>query len=238
MIEAYMKYRNNHLKLNKEEYESKFDDYRDINEDEMKEHINKKLSELPIHQLLQRLKLVDLMWDFYCVSLYPSAMWDAKSICPRIETGHAFTKDMNDELVEKFNNQTFTQGSAILKVKYCNPKNLIVQHLPVKEKVNKIEVNRMRNGHIIPTLTSVDIQEIIKIGGKLIKIYEGVFYRENFKVGPFKKVIDILFALRQKYKDERNDVMQFLVTVIMNRLFGEFLEKIFWKVINVSLKNG
>ena len=59
----------------------------------------------------------------------------------RIETGYAFTKDMNDELVDKFNNQTFTQGSAILKVKFYNPKNLIVQHLPLKEKVKKIEVN-------------------------------------------------------------------------------------------------
>ena len=44
---------------------------------------------------------------------------------------------MNDELLEKFNNQTFTQGSAILKIKYYNPKNLIVQHLPLKEKEKK-----------------------------------------------------------------------------------------------------
>ena len=42
--------------------------------------------------------------------------------------------------------------------------NLIVQHLPVKEKVNKIEVNRMRNGYITQDLTSVDIQDIVKIG--------------------------------------------------------------------------
>ena len=58
----------------------------------------------------------------------------------------------------------------------------------------------MRNGYIIDILTSVDIQEIVKIGGKVIKIYEGVIYRENFKVSPFKKVIDKLFALRQEYK--------------------------------------
>ena len=45
-------------------------------------------------------------------------MWDERSIYPRIETGYAFTTDMNDELVGKFNNQTFTQGSAILKIKY------------------------------------------------------------------------------------------------------------------------
>ena len=106
----------------------------------MKQPINKKLGELPIQQLLQRLCLVDLMWDYDCVSLYPSAMWDENSIYPRIETGYAFTKDMNGELVEKFNNQTFTQGSAILKIKYYNPKNLIVQHLPVKEKVEKIKL--------------------------------------------------------------------------------------------------
>ena len=41
---------------------------------------------------------------------------------------------MNNELVEKFNNQTFTQGSVILKIKYYNPKKLIVQQLPVKEE--------------------------------------------------------------------------------------------------------
>ena len=94
---------------------------------------------------------------------------------------------MNDELVQKFNNQTFTQGSAILKIKYYNPKNLTVRHLPVKERVNKMEINRMFNGYIIDTLTSVDIQEIIEIGGKIIQIYEGVIYRENFIVSPFKK---------------------------------------------------
>ena len=198
-IEAYMKYKDNHLKIIKEEYESKFDDYRDINEEEMKECINKKLSELPIHQLLQRLSLIDLMWDYVCVSLYPSAMWDSKSIYPRIETGYDFTKDMNDELVEMFNNQTFTKGSAILKVKSYNPKNLIVQHLPAKEKNKKIEVNRMRNGYIAQTLTSSDIQEIVKTGGKVIEIYESVIYRQNFKISPFKKVIDKLFELRQKY---------------------------------------
>ena len=132
---------------------------------------------------------------------------------------------MNNELVEKFNNQTFTQGSAILKIKYYNPKNLIVQHLPVKEKEGKLEINRMRNGYVIDTLTSVDVQEIVKIGGRVIEIYEGVIYRENFKVSPFRKVIDKLFALRQKYKDEGNDVMQLLVKLLMNSLYGENIRK-------------
>ena len=53
----------------------------------------------------------------------------------------------------------------------------------------------MRNGYIIDTLTSVDICEIVENGGKVIEIYEGDIYRENFKVNPFRKVIEKLFAL-------------------------------------------
>ena len=94
---------------------------------------------------------------------------------------------MNNELVEKFNTGNFTQGSAISKIKYYNPKNLIVQHIPIKEKEKKIEINQMRNGYIIDHLTSVYIQEIVKIGGKVIEIYEGVIYRENFRVIPLEK---------------------------------------------------
>ena len=76
------------------------------------------------------------------------------------------------------------------------------QHLLVKEKVKKVEVNRMRNGYIIDTLTSVDIYEIVKTGGRVIEIYEGVIYRKNFKISPFRKVIGKLFALSQKTKTD------------------------------------
>ena len=115
--------------------------------------------------------------DFDASSLYPSAMWDEKTIYPKIETGFAFKPHMNKTYVDAFNNQTFNQDGkepAILKVKFYNPPILIFQHLPVKEKVKKIEVNSMRNVFIIGILTSIDIQEIPKIRGKIIEIYEGV----------------------------------------------------------------
>ena len=114
---------------------------------------------------------------------------------------------------------------AILKIKYYNPKNLIVQHFSVKERENKIEINRMRNGYVVDTLTSVDIQQIVQIGGKVEEIYESVIYREKFGVSPFRKLIDKLFALRQKYKKEKDDVMQILVKLLMNSLFGENIRK-------------
>ena len=44
-------------------------------------------------------------------------MSDGKSIYPKKETGYAFAPDMNDEIVKKFNEGNFTQGSPILKIK-------------------------------------------------------------------------------------------------------------------------
>ena len=116
-IEAYLEYKNKHFKIFEKEYENQFDDYRVEDKDEKEKYINEKLSQLPIHRLIKQIKLVELLWDFDATSLYPSAMWDEKSIYPRIETGYAFTRDMNKYLVHRFNNQTFTQGSAILKTK-------------------------------------------------------------------------------------------------------------------------
>ena len=221
IIDKYFEYTNKQRKIIENEYDSKFKDYRDNDEEEKTEHINKELNKLPIHKKLQKLDHNDVMMDFDATSLYPSAMWDEKSVYPKIESGFAFKPYMNKTYVEAFNNQTFNQDgdeSAILGIKYYNPPNLIYQHLAVKEKVKNVEVNRMRNGHIIDVLTSVDICEIVKIGGKVIRIYEGVLYRENFKVSPFRKVIEQLFSLRQKYKDEHNDLMQRLVKSIMNSL--------------------
>ena len=47
----------------------------------------------------------------------------------------------------------------------------------------------MKNDYNIDTLTSVDIQESVKIVGKLIEYFEGVIYRKNFKLSPFEKVL-------------------------------------------------
>ena len=83
VIEAYMEHKNKHFKIFEKEYESNFSDYRDENVEEKEEFINEKLSELPFHQLITRLKIIELLWVFDCVSLDPSAMWDNISICQR-----------------------------------------------------------------------------------------------------------------------------------------------------------
>ena len=228
VLEKYFEFLKEHEKQYAKEFNSKYDDYRNINQKEKTNYINKKLNMLSIHKELSKLDSNKTQMGYDGNSLYPSAMWDEKSTYPKIETGFAFKPQMNDVYVKAFNDQSFNEDgdeSAILRIKYYNPPGLIFQHLPVKEKVQKVEVNRMRNGYIIDTLTTVDIQEIVKIGGKVIEIYEGVIYRENFKISPFRKVIEKLFALRQKYKDEKNDLMQGLVTLIMNSLYGVQIRK-------------
>ena len=223
IINKYFDYKIEQRKILEDKYDSQLNDYRHNDEEARTEHISRELNRLAIHKKLQKINVNDVMMDFDATSLYLTAMWDENSVYSKIETGFAFKPHMNKTYVDAFNNQTFNQDgdeSVILRIKYYNPRNLIIQHLPVKEKVKNVEVNRMRNGFIIDTLTSVDICEIVKTGARVVQIYEGVIYRENFKITPFRKVIEKLLALRQKYKDEHNDLMQRLGKLFMNSLYG------------------
>ena len=50
--------------------------------------------------------------DYDATSLYPSAIWDEKSVYPKMETGFAFKPHVKDVYVEAFNNQTFNQDGV------------------------------------------------------------------------------------------------------------------------------
>ena len=61
-------------------------------------------------------------------------MWDEKSAHLKLETGFAFKPHMKKTYVKAFNNQDRNE-SAVLGIKYYNPLDFIIQHLPVEEKV-------------------------------------------------------------------------------------------------------
>ena len=103
-----------------------------------------------------------------------------------------------------------------MNIKFYNQTILIIQHLPSKEKVKTKEVDRTRNGYMIDTSTSVDICEKVETGGKVIENCDSVIYWENFKLSPFRKDMKKIFDLGQKYKHERNDLMQIMVKPVMN----------------------
>ena len=64
VIEKYFEYTNKHRKLLENVYDSQFDDYRGVNQEERAKYINNKLNKLPIHEKLQKLNLNDVMADF------------------------------------------------------------------------------------------------------------------------------------------------------------------------------
>ena len=80
IIEVYMKYKIDQLKLIKRDYESRFDKCRDIDEEEMEKYFNENFGEFADHQFLQQLSLNGLFWDFDAISLYTSAMSDEKDV--------------------------------------------------------------------------------------------------------------------------------------------------------------
>ena len=100
--ETYLNYKNKQFKIYEIEYENQFNVYRDEDLERKGMFINEKLSQLPIRQLIEQIKLLELLWDFNAVRLYPSYLF------PGIETSYAYTPDTNDELNEKFNTGNFT----------------------------------------------------------------------------------------------------------------------------------
>ena len=109
MLDKYFEYTNKLTKIIKNEYDSQLDDYRDIDQEERTKHNNKELNKLAVYKKLQKLNLNDVMMDFDATSLIPSAMWDEKSVYPKIETGFAFKTHMNNIYLEAFNIQTSNQ---------------------------------------------------------------------------------------------------------------------------------
>ena len=68
------------------EFDSKDDDYRDIDQKEKTAYFNKKLNLLPNHEELSKLDSNKTQVDYDTTSLYTSSMWDQKSVYPKIET--------------------------------------------------------------------------------------------------------------------------------------------------------
>ena len=65
------------------------------------------------------------------------------------------------------------------EVSYYNSKEIVFQHMTVKENAFNVrknrceEINRFRNGDITQHLTCVDIEEVVRSGGYIVKILEG-----------------------------------------------------------------
>ncbi|ESO92312.1 hypothetical protein LOTGIDRAFT_162615 [Lottia gigantea] len=80
-------------------------------------------------------------------------------------------------------------------------------------------------GFCSDVLTLVDIQEIVKASGRIIRILDGIVYEENFKTPPYRDYILILRDLRNKYKREGNIVGSNCMKLLGNSLYGKSIQK-------------
>jgi hypothetical protein len=171
----------------------------------------------------------DFMIPFDGTSLYPSSMWDKNSEFPDVSSARPFKCSEEKHMLQLFNEQQFRPKTAILLVKYYYPPDNFLQHLPVKETVikggKKYKVTRFRNGYAFARLNSVDIQEIVRTGGKIVRIYEGIVYEKNLSGSLFRSYIEKLFNHRKKCKEEGNSVGSDNAKLNMNGLYGGIIQK-------------
>ncbi|ESO99335.1 hypothetical protein LOTGIDRAFT_158421 [Lottia gigantea] len=162
-------------------------------------------------------------------------MSDLDSEYPKAESARPFLPEEEEKkFVKLFNEQKFIPRTAILKVWFNYPKNMFFQPIPAKDKITftnkegKKETGSkigFRNGFCSDVLTSVDIQEIVKAGGRIIRILDGIVYEENFKTPPYRDYILILRDLRNKYKREGNIVGSNCMKLLGNSLYGKSIQK-------------
>ena len=170
----------------------------------------------------------DLLVSYDLNTLYPSAQLDVNITWPKIETTYPFTKYMSEAVCRLFNSGRWNEinTSAFLTLKYHNPKSLVCQQLPINEKVNNSyknnrveEINRLRNGIIINTLTFIDIVEIAKCGGFILEVFEG-FFSHKLEYEPHTEFVTDMFQKRDSFKSHGKDSLQNLAKKIGLKVYG------------------
>ena len=162
-------------------------------------------------------------------SLYPSAMSDLNSEYPRMESVRKFKKEEEEKILKKFNRQTFRPKTGIFKIFYEYPNDMFFTPVFSKDSVNfenkKTEILRSRTGKCCDILTSVDIQEIVRCGGTIIRIFDGLIFEENFEINPFREFVLELYSLKAKFKNEKNKVGYAIVKLLLVSLYGKMVQK-------------
>ena len=215
-----------------EQYDKHYADYRDINKADKEKYINNKLSKLEISKELNNLDKKDRLVSSDYVSLYPSAMVDSKSKFSKIETAKAILPESSDLLCELFNtgNWSSLNKNGFFKVLYHSSKENILQHLPINEKVynpktkKEEQINVFRNGEIIDHVTSIDLEEIVRVGGRVLKFFEG-FICDQLEYSPFYEIINDLNNMRNKYKKDGLEILQKMCKQIMLAIYGACIRK-------------
>ena len=98
-MEKYSEFMIKFRKKLEDEYNSQFENYRDIVQEDRMISIIDKLSELERSVKLQTSNLKSVMMNNVGNILYQSGMWDDKSVYVKIEIGYAFEPQRKDSFL-------------------------------------------------------------------------------------------------------------------------------------------
>ncbi|ESP02073.1 hypothetical protein LOTGIDRAFT_157219 [Lottia gigantea] len=172
--------------------------------------------------------------DFDANGLYASVVSDLDKEYPKAENPRAFQPEEEKKFVRLFNEQKFRLKTAIFKVWFEYPKLMFFQPVPSKDKITvtnkegKKETGtkiRFRNGFCYNVLTSAGIQEIVKAGGRIIRILDGIVYEKNLDRPPYGEYVLKLRDLRNQYKEEGNVLGSNCMKLLGNFLYGKSIQK-------------
>ena len=77
-------------------------------------------------------------------------------------------------------------------------------------------------GHFSGWYSHQELNKALELGYKITMIHETMYYTKT--CNPFKGFINDLYNLRLKYKSE-NNIMEYVVKITMNSLYGKFCQK-------------
>ena len=186
----------------------------------------KKVARIPVSKQLAVIDKSDLLVSSDYNSLCPSAMNHLDSKWPKIETAKAIRPENSEYLCELFINGEWKNltPTGFFKMSYHNPIEIVLQHTSVKENVfndrknRSEEFNRFKNCDITQHLTSMDVEEVVRSGGYIVKILEG-FICDNLEFNPFERLNKDMTDKRNKYKEENKTILQTLTKKVSNAVY-------------------
>ena len=104
-------------------------------------------------------------------------MADTDSVFPKVESRFALTRDMTCDLITLYNNESFSKGSANLKMKCFFLESVIVEIVPTKEYLLNVQsIWACKTVKYLKKKTKFDIQENVKIDDKFIEKFQGTVF--------------------------------------------------------------
>ena len=166
-------------------------------------------------------------------SLYPSTITHKGSKGLKIETTIALIRDDSEWICSSFNIKTWgsLSKSEFFKIEIFNPKEILFQHMPVKEivftnrKNRHEEINSSGNGDIshYDYVTGADIEKVVRSGGHIVDVLV-VFIWQNFEYNPIERIITDLTDKTIKFKKNKS-WLQTLTKKCSNSVYGGCISK-------------